>query len=175
MYDIYSCNKDDSARFILGKRGKRKLIVVGLNPSTANREKSDTTAAKVEKVALNGGFDGFVMTNLYPQRTTDPKGLATLPDTRLFRRNIRHILKIAEAEESPVFWAAWGGDITLRPYLAKSLKALLKETNRMGGTWVNFGHLRKDGHPRHPSRLSYSWQFSKFDVAMYVKEKFATV
>tara|TARA_R110000787_G_scaffold42161_3_gene103679 strand:+ start:2785 stop:3021 length:237 start_codon:yes stop_codon:yes gene_type:complete len=75
MYDLYQCNSDDSARFILGKNGARKLFVVGLNPSTANKEKSDTTVAKVETVARNNGFDGFVMANLYPLRSTDPNEL----------------------------------------------------------------------------------------------------
>ena len=75
MYDLYQCNKDDTSRYILGKDGDKKLFVIGLNPSTANKEKSDTTVAKVEKVAIDNGFDGFVMANLYPYRSTDPDGL----------------------------------------------------------------------------------------------------
>ena len=75
MYDLYECNEDDSVRFVLGKAGNKKLIVIGLNPNTANKKKSDTTATKVEKVAYSNRFDGFLMINLYPQRGTDPKGL----------------------------------------------------------------------------------------------------
>lgn len=36
MYDIYSNAKSDRWRFTLGKSGARRLITIGLNPSTAN-------------------------------------------------------------------------------------------------------------------------------------------
>lgn len=29
------------------------------------------------------------------------------------------------------------------------------------------GPLTKAGHPRHPSRLTYSWQLAQFDIAHY--------
>jgi len=47
MYDIYRSTADDACRFALGRSGRRRLVVVGLNPSTATREKSDPTVAKV--------------------------------------------------------------------------------------------------------------------------------
>lgn len=169
MYDLYQCNDDDTARFILGKNGKRKLFVVGLNPSTANKENSDTTVAKVETVARNNGYDGFVMSNLYPLRSTNPNGLPSEVDTLLFQTNIDKIIAIAGSEESPVFWAAWGGDITLRPYLAEALRALVVAVESLNGQWVNFGKLSQDGHPRHPSRLAYAWSFAPFEVNTYVR------
>jgi hypothetical protein len=169
MYDLYQSNETDTARFILGKNGKRKLFVVGLNPSTANKDKSDTTVAKVETVTRNNSFDGFVMVNLYPLRSTDPHSLPEVVDRHLFQSNIEQIISIASHEESPVFWAAWGGDIMLRAYLSESFKALASEVHQINGSWVNYGKLRKDGHPRHPSRLSYAWQFSHFEVATYTQ------
>jgi len=169
MYDLYQCNSDDSARFILGKDGTSKLFVVGLNPSTANKEKSDTTVAKVETVARSNGFDGFVMANLYPLRSTDPNGLPAVADDDLFLSNINKIMLLAERENKPIFWAAWGGDIVLRPYLTESFNALDALITKINGCWVHYGELRKDGHPRHPSRLAYSWQFSAFDAANYAQ------
>jgi len=171
-YDIYECNKFDTARFSLGKEGEKKLFVIGLNPSTANKEKSDTTVAKVETVANNNDFDGFVMLNLYPLRSTDPKGLPEDFDQDLFNENISKIITVASKESAPVFWAAWGGDIELRPYLSKTLMELLPQIKDLGGSWVNFGKLRVDGHPRHPSRLAYAWNFSSLDMDTYV-QKFA--
>jgi len=159
MYDLYERDSDDTARFILGKNGTRKLFVVGLNPSTATKEKSDTTVAKMETVARKNGFDGFVMANLYPLRSTDPNGLPKVVDEDLFQNNVSRIMLLAKQEDRPVFWAAWGGDIVLRPYLSKSFCALDTLIAKINGSWVNYGELRKDGHPRHPSRLSYSWQF----------------
>lgn len=169
MYDLYECNNDDTARFILGRNGTKKLFVVGLNPSTANKEKSDTTIAKVERVARNNGFDGFVMANLYPLRSTDPNGLPEVVDENLFQNNFNQIMLLAEQEDKPIFWAAWGGDIVLRAYLSKSFSELVTLIAKINGSWVNYGELRKDGHPRHPSRLSYSWQFSAFDAVSYAQ------
>lgn len=169
MYDLYQCNEDDSSRFILGKSGNSKLFVIGLNPSTANKEKSDTTVAKVERVALSNGFNGFVMANLYPLRSTDPHGLPQENDQVLFTKNIEAIVALARNETAPVFWAAWGGDITSRTYLSASLQQLVLEVSSIGGSWVNFGTLRKNGHPRHPSRLSYDWVFNEFNSQTYAQ------
>lgn len=71
MYDIYSNAHDDQWRYTLGQSGKRPLLTIGLNPSTATQEKADPTVARVERIAKDKGFNGFVMLNLYPVRKTD--------------------------------------------------------------------------------------------------------
>lgn len=169
MYDLYQCNEDDTARYILGKNGTRKLFVVGLNPSTANIENSDTTVAKVETVANNNNFNGFVMCNLYPLRSTDPNGLPQNEDEILLKTNQHQVINLAKDVQNPVFWAAWGSNIALRPYLAQALHALSLEVQVLEGKWLHYGDLTKSGHPRHPSRLSYSWIFSEFDIVSYVQ------
>ncbi|MBQ0719597.1 MAG: DUF1643 domain-containing protein [Gammaproteobacteria bacterium] len=166
-YDLYSCNRGDKSRFILGKSGARTLHVIGLNPSTANREKADTTVAKVEKVARNNGYDGFVMANLYPLRATQPEDLPTEHNSRLSRRNISEIID-SFGDTCPVVWAAWGVHISSRPYLLKACVKLQQAVESRGGQWLNFGQLCQGGHPRHPSRLSYSWVFAEFDIAAYL-------
>ena len=75
MYEIYHSEHDDQWRYTLGTIGKRPLITIGLNPSTATQEKLDNTVTKVEKVAQQCGFDSFIMLNLYPVRATDPQDL----------------------------------------------------------------------------------------------------
>ena len=170
MYDIYQSNNLDTARFSLGKNGKKKLFIIGLNPSTANKENSDTTVTKVEKVAVNNGFDGFVMLNLYPLRSTNPNGLPQKVDAALAYENTEKIIALVSKEVNPVFWAAWGGGIKLRPYLSETLLNLLPEISKIGGTWKNFGALGVDGHPRHPSRLSYSWKLFEFNIESYIKK-----
>jgi hypothetical protein len=169
MYDLYRCNEDDSVRFILGKDGINKLFVVGLNPSTANKEESDITVAKVETVAKNNGYDGFVMVNLYPQRSTNPNRLPEKGDDGLIIKNIEIIEALAKNQNMPVFWAAWGNGIVTRSYLIKALNVLTRKIRPLGAEWVHYGELTKYGHPKHPSRLSYSWVFSDFDVVSYVQ------
>ncbi len=170
MYNIYKCNENDSARFLLGKNGFPSIIIVALNPSTANKEKSDTTVAKVETVSLNNGFHGFIVTNLYPLRSTDPKALPQNHERKLIKENTKQITAYAEKEKTPVFWAAWGDNISTRPYFTESLTKLIPEVARIGGSWLNFGNLTIKGHPRHPSRLSYSWQFQEFDIEKYIEK-----
>ena len=167
MFDIYECNEGDSARFLLGTSGKPTLIVVGLNPSTASSEKSDTTVSKVRKAAQNAGYQGFVMTNLYPLRSTDPQGLPEVHSAELLDENIQHVERIASGEVSPTFWAAWGSDIVLRPYLKQAMVEINWMVQRVSGKWVQYGELTQRSHPRHPSRISYSWGFREFDIAKY--------
>ena len=173
MFDLYKANQKDTARFILGRAGTSPLFVVGLNPSTANREKSDVTATKVARVAEREGYKGFVMTNLYPLRSTDPHQLPARVDNRLLRRNLEHITELAKEQTAPHFWAAWGAEITKRKYLSKACQELAVEVANVGGTWWCFGPqasglLTRAGHPRHPSRLSYAWALQPFDIQYYL-------
>ncbi len=169
MFDIYESNEDDTARYLLGSRGDSTIIVVGLNPNTASSEKSDMTISEVRKAALNAGYCSFVMTNLYPLRSTDPHGLPDSCNEQLLKENIKHIERIASAQHPPTFWAAWGSDIVLRPYLKQSMLELNEMVERLNGNWVQFGELTQKKHPRHPSRLRYAWDFKEFDFAKYKK------
>ncbi len=181
MFDLYRANQRDTCRFILGNSGARPLFIVGLNPSTANRDKSDITATKAARVAEAEGYDGFVMTNLYPLRSTDPKNLPERGDGRLIRRNLAIIMELAGQQQVPHFWAAWGADISKRAYLIKACGLLGDAVANMGGSWRAFGPSRCDdgsgkrlltqaGHPRHPSRLSYAWRLQHFDMPLYLSQ-----
>ena len=66
---------NDKVRYVLRKDGDRPLVVVGLNPSTANEAKADATMTRVMGIAERNGFDSFIMLNLYPQRTPTRQGL----------------------------------------------------------------------------------------------------
>jgi len=169
MYDIYSNARNDLWRFTLGKSGSRKLLTVGLNPSTATQEKSDTTVAKVEGVAKRNGFDGFVMLNLYPIRSTDFNALPYDVDTEAFSENLSHIEALVAADPSPVIWAAWGESIRARSYFVAAARELFSRLKIYGTAWQHFGPLTNSGHPRHPSRLNYAWSFSELDTDHYVQ------
>jgi hypothetical protein len=169
MYEIYSNSHNDLWRFSLGKNGSRKLFTIGLNPSTATKEKSDTTVAKVERAAQRNGFNGFVMLNLYPIRSTDYNALPINVDAEAFSENINRIEALVAAEPNPVVWAAWGQSIYSRSYFVAAAKALIERLQKHGTSWQHFGSLTNSGHPRHPSRLQYGWSFSKFDTNHYMK------
>ena len=169
VYDIYSNNEQNTNRYTLGKSGTKKLYVIGLNPSIATSEKSDTTISKVKKVAELNGYDGFVMLNLYPVRSTDYRALADKVDKTAFDDNLAVIESLVNADRKVNIWAAWGEGITSRAYFAEACKALIECLENYDVRWQQFGKLTMTGHPRHPSRLHYDWMFEPFNVIEYKK------
>lgn len=170
MYDIYSNARNDHWRFTIGKGGVRKLLAIGLNPSIAALEKADTTLAQVEGVASLNGFDGFVMVNLYPVRSTDCGALPVNVDDEAFSENINRIEALVAAEPNPVVWAAWGDGILAKRYLVHAAKNLLERLKKYGTSWQRYGSPTYAGHPRQPSRLLRTWSFAEFDANQYVQE-----
>lgn len=65
---LYVPNRYGEYRYILGTRGDRPLICIGVNPSTAAPGELDPTLRSVERVAHHNGYDSFIMFNVYAQR-----------------------------------------------------------------------------------------------------------
>ena len=62
---LYVPNTYSEYRYILGTRGKKPLICMGINPSTAAPDDLDNTLKSVQRIALANGFDSFLMFNVY--------------------------------------------------------------------------------------------------------------
>lgn len=165
MYDIYASAKRDAWRFALGKKGTKPLFIIGLNPSTATRDRSDTTVAKVERVAAKHGYEGFVMLNLYPIRATDFRTLPSTVDRAAFTANMDQIDQVVCNVRNPTVWAAWGDNVTHHAYFLAARDELATRLAAYNARWMRLGSLTAGGHPRHPSRLSYAWNFESFDPA----------
>jgi len=165
MYDIYSNARGDAWRFTLGRSSKNPLLAVGLNPSTATQEKADTTVAKVERVAERAGYDGFVMLNLYPVRATDYRTLPTKVNKEAFETNLREIEELVATVQAPTLWAAWGNCVSHHGYFVKARDELFRRLERYRARWVCFGPPTDQGHPRHPSRLQYAWEFRPYRLS----------
>ena len=71
MFEAYEINKDNTARFTLGRYVSKPLVVFGINPSTATKEKNDTTISIVEHISAMRKCDGYIMLNIYPLRATN--------------------------------------------------------------------------------------------------------
>lgn len=65
---LYVPNTYSEYRYILGTRGQKPLICVGINPSTAAPDALDPTLQSAQRIALNNGYDSFLMFNVYAQR-----------------------------------------------------------------------------------------------------------
>jgi hypothetical protein len=144
-------------------------MTIGLNPSTATKEKSDPTVARVQKVALQNGFDGFVMLNLYPVRATDYRALPREVDEEAFSKNIEMIESVIAFEQEPTIWAAWGESINYHNFFRHAAVELCARLQSFNANWLRFGDMTASGHPRHPSRLAYSWSFFPLDIESYAK------
>ena len=156
-------------RYILGTRGKRPLICIGINPSTARPDALDNTLKSVERIALGNGFDSFLMFNVYPQRATDPDSMERRCNETLRRENVGAFDHILSLSEQPTVWAAWGTIIEKRDYLALCLRDLAQAGQKRGAQWVKAGKVSKKGHPHHPLYLPKNAPLEPFDLDGYLE------
>ena len=104
-------------RYLLGTRGEKPLVCIGINPSTAEPDRLDPTLQSVERVAKNNGYDSFLMFNVYAQRATRPNDMERVCNEALHRANMEAFDYILSLSEQPAVWAAWGNIILKRDYL----------------------------------------------------------
>jgi hypothetical protein len=168
--DIYKNNPENTARFALGTTGKNPLFVIGLNPSTADDKKPDMTITKIRIFAKNAHFDGFVMLNLYAQRTPFPNQLDTELNSTLHQENVKHILQCFKVYKQCSILASWGATINTRPFLPQCLTEIKIALDQLNVSWLKIGDLTQGGHPRHPSRAAYKQGLTRFNVDAYVKD-----
>ena len=157
-------------RYILGTRGQKPLICVGINPSTAAPDNLDNTLKSVERVALHNGYDSFIMFNVYAQRATDPDHMENSLNSALHEENMRafdYALSL-DAEQSPAVWAAWGTIIEKRDYLPDCVRDMIALGEKRGARWYSAGKRSKKGHPHHPLYLRKDSLLEDFDVKDYL-------
>lgn len=164
---IYEPNHDNSARFVLGTTGTNPLICFGVNPSTAEPGDLDPTLRRVRGYAQRNGNDSWLMFNLYPQRSTDPKGMHDVYSPALKEENERRIAEFIDGRTLTLL-AAWGEPITTRPYLRKMLADIVSITDASSCDWQSIGGLTAKLHPRHPSRGAYL-PLQDFDITSYLR------
>ena len=153
-------------RYVLGTRGERPLICVGLNPSTAAPGRLDNTLKSVQRVALHNGYDSFLMMNLYPQRATRPGDMDRAVSDFLHRENLKAFAYLLGRTRT--VWAAWGAVVETRGYLRHCVKDFVALGTRLGARWVTAGRRSKAGHPHHPLYLRKDSLLEDFDAAGYV-------
>jgi len=123
-------------------RSRAPLLMIMLNPSTADEERNDPTVERCERRARASGFGGLLVANIFALRSTDPKALYA-HRSPVGRGNDAAIL--AMAREAGQVVCAWGvhGALSERG---------LRVASRLLGEGVALGvlGLTRDGHPRHP-------------------------
>lgn len=117
----------------------RTLMVIGLNPSTADENEDDPTIRRCIAFAKQWGMQNLIMTNLFAFRSTDPKGLLSVEDP-IGKENDKELLYWGQ-ERADLILVAWGAHSTVDKRAEEVLK-LIRGPFCLGYT--------KKGHPRHP-------------------------
>lgn len=98
--------------------GKRLIVWIMLNPSTAEHRTNDATIRRVLRFSKDWGFDLVIVLNMYAYRATSPKRLMRV----MKKRGADHVFG-----EDNQFWhdywleradrvlIGWGGNINIHP------------------------------------------------------------
>ena len=160
-------------RYVLGTRGKRPVICVGINPSTAEPDNLDPTLKSVARVTAANRFDSWLMFNVYAQRATRPDDMDLVRNDMLHAENLNafcELLNIAsESGSPPVIWAAWGAIIEKRAWLRDCVRDLRELAELYQAVWVCAGKCSVKGHPHHPLYLKKDEVFYSFDIWGYLE------
>lgn len=133
-------------RYVLWREwsyGEGYVMVIGLNPSTADEVQDDPTIRRCIAYAKAWGYAGLCMTNLFGFRATDPKDMKAVADP-VGPDNNKHLESVAE--HAGVVVAAWG--------MHGVHRGRDEEVIAMLGSKLHCLRLTKDGHPAHPLYLS---------------------
>lgn len=167
---IYVPNHYGEYRYILGTTGKKPLICIGINPSTAAPNDLDNTLKSVERIAKGNGFDSFIMFNVYAQRATRPQDMDKILNEELHRENMKafdYVLSLYQGEH-PAVWAAWGNIVEMRPYLKQCLRDMVEIGKTHSAVWYSSGAISKKGHPHHPLYLRKDSRLDEFEMEKYL-------
>lgn len=116
------------------------LMVIGLNPSTADETKDDPTIRRCVGFAKLWGFGALCMTNLFAWRDTKPENMmaVTWP---VGAENDHYLLQSAEG--AGMIMAAWGKHGSHNGRACDALRLL-------NGFQIKCLKKNKDGSPMHP-------------------------
>ena len=137
-------------RYILGVPGKRNLLVVGLNPNTANEHMLDGTSRNVQRLAAGNGFDGWFLVNLYPLRCPRPQELPKTANRALLNQNLLEIDQLVRDRDLRDIVLSWGNGVSLRTYLQTSARAIA-ELVLEHQLQAYYYRKNRTGHPSHLS------------------------
>lgn len=153
---ISECRKFRYTLTRMWEENDPQLLIVMLNPSSADDRKDDPTIRHLIERCKREYFGGFRVVNLYAYRSSCPQDLIAhleQGDEVVGKANNQAILEMANECDEVLF--AWG----CNPIAArrdKEVIELLRDRFEGGGNRVWMIALTKDGFPRHPLYSKYA-------------------
>jgi hypothetical protein len=149
------------------KPGGRRLVMLMLNPSTADETANDATVERCERRARSGGFGELRVFNIFAFRATDPADMKAAPDP-VGPQNDEYLSAafglakmnaIFRQGPGALFCAGWGihGSHAGRD---RQVQALAAEH----GVQLMCLGTTKDGQPRHPLYVGYDVPFQTWSA-----------
>ncbi|GHD51705.1 DUF1643 domain-containing protein [Mycetocola manganoxydans] len=142
-----------SHRFALGNTsrssaGAPPLIAIGMNPSHAREAQADRTVNRLIEASVRHGYAGWVMLNLYPERSPKPSQLSAF-DAALSALNCAAIEQVLLRYGATEVLGAWGN----MPHrtLKRAKTDVVALLDQMGVRLFTWDPLTNKGNPRHPS------------------------
>ncbi len=168
-------SQDERYRYVLWRALSSSLfepspgpvLFIGLNPSTADHQKSDPTCTREMDFARRWGHDFYLKCNLFGFRSTDPLGLARVADPA-GKDNLATIQAYARKATRIVLCWGDGKGSNLRTTIAKQsliVQAALRFTLGHSETTVHCLGTTTAGNPRHPLYLKKTTELSPWRLA----------
>lgn len=133
------------------------LMVIGLNPSTADETKNDPTIRRCIAFAQRWGFGGLCMTNLFAYRATDPRDMRRCQHP-VGDENDYWLQKISSSPNAGMVLAAWGNHGGHQNRSSHMLELVSEVAD------VHCLRVTGKGHPEHPLYIpteTMPWIFKK--------------
>jgi hypothetical protein len=138
----------------------RRMVVIGLNPSTADELVDDPTIRRCIGFAKRENCGGLIMVNLYTLRATNPADLKAATHRGAGSTNDDFILAACKAPNAIVL-AAWGSHGSWIWTRAGVVDRLLRENSIHLYTLG----LTRDGQPRHPLYVKADVPLQEYPLA----------
>ena len=121
---------------------KPLVVIIGLNPSTADEKDDDNTIKKCINFSKNWGYGGLYMLNLFAFRATAPSDMFNA-SSPIGEENSKYIEKYSKLSDKVI--CAWGNNGNFKN---RSKEVLLNIENKF------YLKLNKTGEPAHPLYLN---------------------
>lgn len=152
-------HKEPSAPSLLAEplvpKTKGMLLVIMLNPSTADHRRNDATIRTLLRLTKQWGYEGFYVLNLYSYRTSKPSELLKLsPEVAIGPDNSKYLAHYIQ--QSSDVLVGWGNNAN--PQRAADVLAMVTQyTSRVYCVGCN-----KNGSPKHPLYTADSTPLTRY-------------